>query len=97
MKLQRTSNGQLAIVYPGLTLTLSGPMADKFKGLDPKDIRLSLYDSSASMYAFVNIDVSTSDYKNGLDAPTPSPEADIPNQEDAFNVTSDDIEVKEAV
>jgi hypothetical protein len=47
MKLQRTSNGQLAIVYPGLTLTLSGPIADKFRGLDPKDIKLNLFDKSA--------------------------------------------------
>ena len=42
--LKRDKQGNLVKEYPGLQITLTGPLADQVKGIDPQYISLSIYD-----------------------------------------------------
>ena len=72
--LKRDKQGNLVKEYPGLQITLTGPLAEEVKGIDPAYISLSIYDDSVSLWVSLYKTLRTDEYrtemKKGPDAPT---------------------------
>ncbi len=103
-EMRRNENGDLVKVFPGLEVTFTGPMMERVRDIDPKYVKLNIYDESVSvsvnLYLYLNSDqFAPQETQEAPDAPTPEAQAKTTKPDegivDGSNVASTIEVVKE--